>query len=146
MQISGWCNYFGQMYIAQNRIRWCRQFFKQQFWAFLTQHRKKSDIFEILRSNWFKTHIFYLKIYNRKFDIMWHEVDLTHSVAHLHGVWLQNGLDFFNFACKGDYKSYTACPKNIFFFYFGDLSLPLVTWPWSWPILSITLMLTRYLQ
>ena len=66
----------------------------------------------------------------------------TFSVVGLHGVRLQNGLDFWILLAKVTLNHVPHARRIIF--NSGDPSWPLVTWPWPWPVLSMALMLTGF--
>ena len=141
-QISGWYIYFLQRY-SPKHYPLKTLFFQTAILSISRYHKEiKMTFLESWDQTGSKSHIFIRQ--NRKFDLMWPRVDRLFSVVDLHGIRLQKGFDFWMLHTKVTINHVPHARKRIL--NFCDFSWPFVTWPWRWPILSMSLMLTQYLH
>ena len=123
-------------HIAKNRVRWWRYFFKLKFGASLDLAQITVTFFGILRTNSFKNKHFLFENTNSK-NLTICDPRLTWPPSlSLTCMWSDCKMAsiFFNSTCKGGYKTCAPCPKKDFFLFWW----PFVTWPWLWPVLSMT--------
>ena len=108
----------------------------------------KNDVFEVLRSNWFRdTHFLFEKKNNSKIWLMWPMVDLTLLCHWIACSQIPKWLLFFYFYVQKWSHNMCRMPKKEFLIsiYFYIILYTFVTWHWPSPVLSMALMLTGYL-
>ena len=141
-QVLGWYIYFWQTYSPKTIFVDDVIFSNYDFEHCLTSHRNKSDILGILRSDWFRNTHFYSKISIQNFYLTYMTRGWPDPSLSLTCMWSDCKMaSIFEFYVQKRPLITCRMPQNelLILVTFRDL-----TWPWS--VLSMTPMLTGYLQ
>ena len=143
-QISGSCIYFWQTYSPKTAS--VDDVIFQTAILSISGHRPEINMtfLESWDQTGSKTHILFSKNQLKNLTLCDPGLTRPFSVVDLHGVRLQNGLEFWILRAKVTINHVSHARKRVFDS--GDVSWPFVTWPWPWPVLSMALMLTGYLH